>query len=63
MGDREHELDDDSVNALNAEVAKQREEALSDEHLLYQRAGSAGDHLRQAATHLRIYEALKGAGR
>ncbi len=57
------DLDEDSINRLNQEVAKQRAEALSDEHLLYQHAGLAEDYLRQAARDLRIYEALKGAGR
>lgn len=64
MSARGLELDDDTVNSLNAEVSKQRTEALSDdEHLLYQYTGRSDDYLRQAATSLRIYEALKGAGR
>lgn len=63
---REHELDDDSVNALNAKVTEQRAQPFpgGEEQLLqYVNDRDPEKWLNAAAITMRTYEALRKAGR
>ncbi len=62
---REHELDDDSVNALNARVADmRRENAVPDDELPLRVTDQDPEKwLNAAAITMRTYEALRKAGR
>lgn len=58
------DLDDDTVNALNAEVVRQRERGDLDIHgeTLDGYLGSSEYHLRQAAQHMRLFEKKRARG-
>lgn len=63
MADRGHGLDDDTVNRLNAEVRRQRAEALTEDHLATMRGLSAEQCLPVAAQCLRFYEVMRQLSR
>jgi hypothetical protein len=64
MSMTDQDLDDDTINALNAEVRRQRTEALDDAHLVdAYRSVRSEDLLQLMATAARGYEALVRAGR